>query len=54
MPGTRVWPSASPSVNLVPGIHILEPITVKDVEGRSKPGYDLLDRFCHAGKAPHR
>jgi hypothetical protein len=23
MPGTRVWPPASPSVNLVPGIHVL-------------------------------
>jgi uncharacterized OsmC-like protein len=39
MPGTRVRPLASPSINLVPGIHVFIHLT-KDVDGRDEPGHD--------------
>jgi hypothetical protein len=41
MPGTRVRPSAGPSVNLVPGIHVFA--TKQGVDGRDKPGHDAWD-----------
>jgi hypothetical protein len=34
MPGTRVRPLAGPSVNLVPGIHVLSASENQDVDGR--------------------
>jgi hypothetical protein len=39
MPGTRVRPSAGPSVNLVPGIHDFT-VATEGVDGRDKPGHD--------------
>jgi hypothetical protein len=29
---------------LVPGIHVFEPRMEEDVEGRDKPGHDIVDR----------
>ncbi len=43
MPGTRVRPLAGPSVNLVPGIHVLTRSELKDVDGRDKPGHDGVE-----------
>ncbi len=40
MPGTRVRPLAGPSVNLVPGIHVLSLLMNKDVDARDEPGHD--------------
>jgi hypothetical protein len=39
MPDTRVRPPAGPSVNLVPGIHVLLG-RAKGVDSRDKPGHD--------------
>ena len=44
MPGTRVRPSAGPSINLVPGIHVFSSAGIKDVDGRDKPGHDVRKR----------
>jgi len=41
MPGTRVWPPASPSVNLVPGISLRDATQCPlNRDGRDKPGHD--------------
>jgi hypothetical protein len=29
---------------LVPGIHVFEPRVEEDVDGRDKPGHDIVDR----------
>ena len=42
MPGTRVRPPAGPSVNLVPGIHVLKRSEAEDVDGRDEPGHDVI------------
>jgi hypothetical protein len=43
MPGTRVRPLAGPSVNLVPGVHVLL-ASGKVVDGWNKSGHDEYER----------